>query len=61
MNLISERMQRLGKTGAGKTHLAIAIGRRLFAENVSTLFFPVNFLFEEVMASKASEKYLVRS
>ena len=53
-----ENLLLLGKTGAGKTHLAIAIGRRLCAENISTLFFPVNFLFEEVMAAKASGKYL---
>jgi DNA replication protein DnaC len=53
-----ENLLLLGKTGEGKTHLAIAIGRRLCAENVSTLFLPVNFLFEEVMASKAAGKYL---
>ncbi len=53
-----ENLLLLGKTGAGKTHLAIAIGRRLCAENVSTLFLPVNFLFEEVMAAKAAGKYL---
>lgn len=53
-----ENLLLLGKTGAGKTHLAIAIGRRLCSENISTLFFSVNFLFEEVMAAKASGKYL---
>lgn len=53
-----ENLLLLGKTGAGKTHLAIAIGRRLCAENISTLFFPVNFLFEEIMAAKAAGKYL---
>ena len=53
-----ENLLLLGKTGAGKTHLAIAIGRRLCTENISTLFFPVNFLFEEVMAAKAAGKYL---
>lgn len=53
-----ENLLLLGKTGAGKTHLAIAIGRRLCAENVSTLFFPVNFLFEEVAAAKTAGKYL---
>jgi DNA replication protein DnaC len=47
-----ENLLLLGKTGEGKTHLAIAIGRRLCAENVSTLFLPVNFLFQEVMAAK---------
>lgn len=53
-----ENLLLLGKTGAGKTHLAIAVGRRLCAENVSTLFLPVNFLFEEVQAAKAAGKYL---
>jgi len=53
-----ENLLLLGKTGAGKTHLAIAIGRRLCTENISTLFFPVKFLFEEVMAAKSSGKYL---
>lgn len=53
-----ENLLLLGKTGAGKTHLAIAIGRRLCAENISTLFFPVNFLFEEVVAAKTTGKYL---
>ena len=54
----SENILILGRTGEGKTHLAVAIGRRLCAENVSTLFLPVNFLFEEVLAAKASGKYL---
>lgn len=54
-----ENLLLLGKTGAGKTHLAIALGRRLCAENISVLFFPVNFLFEEVMAAKTAGKYLV--
>jgi DNA replication protein DnaC len=53
-----ENLLILGRTGEGKTHLAIAIGRRLCAENISTLFLPVNFLFEEVMAAKAAGKYL---
>jgi DNA replication protein DnaC len=53
-----ENLLLLGRTGEGKTHLAIAIGRRLCAENISTLFLPVNFLFEEVMAAKATGKYL---
>lgn len=54
----NENLLILGRTGEGKTHLAIAIGRRLCAENVSTLFLPVNFLFEEVQAAKAAGKYL---
>lgn len=53
-----ENLLILGKTGEGKTHLAVALGRRLCRENVSALFVPVNFLFEEVQAAKASGKYL---
>lgn len=54
----NENLLILGKTGEGKSHLSVAIGRRLCAESVSTLFLPVNFLFEEVQAAKASGKYL---
>ena len=54
----NENLLILGKTGEGKTHLAVAIGRRLCADNISTLFMPVNFLFEEVHAARASGKYL---
>jgi DNA replication protein DnaC len=53
-----ENLLILGRTGEGKTHLAVSIGRRLCAENISTLFMPVSFLFEEVLAAKASGKYL---
>jgi len=54
----NENLLLLGRTGEGKTHLAVAIGRRLCTENISTLFLPVNFLFEEVQAAKSSGKYL---
>lgn len=54
----NENLLILGRTGEGKTHLSVAIGRRLCAENISTLFLPVNFLFEEVMAARAAGKYL---
>ena len=54
----NENLIILGKTGEGKSHLAMAVGRRLCTDNVSTLFIPVNFLFEEVMAAKAAGKYL---
>lgn len=54
----SENLLVLGKTGEGKTHLAVAIGQRLCAEGVSVMFLPVNFLFEEVIAAKAAGKYL---
>ena len=48
----------LGRTGEGKTHLAVALGRRLCSDNIATLFIPVNFLFEEVLAAKTAGKYL---
>lgn len=54
----SENLLILGKTGEGKTHLAIALGRRFCQENISTLFLPVSFLFEEVQAARAAGKYL---
>jgi DNA replication protein DnaC len=54
----NENLLLLGKTGQGKTHLAVAIGRRLCADNVSVLFMPMNFLFEEVIASRSAGKYL---
>ena len=53
-----ENLLILGKTGEGKTHLAVAIGRRLCSENVSILFLLVSFLFEEVQAAKDAGKYL---
>jgi DNA replication protein DnaC len=54
----NENLLLLGKTGQGKTHLAVAIGRRLCTENVSVLFMPMNFLFEEVIAARSAGKYL---
>lgn len=53
-----ENLLILGKTGEGKTHLAIAIGKRLCSEGYKTLFLPVNFFFEEINAARASGKYL---
>lgn len=53
-----ENLLILGKTGEGKTHLAIALGKRLCQEGNKTLFLPVNFLFEEISAARASGKYL---
>lgn len=53
-----ENLLLFGKTGEGKTHLAIALGHRLCAEGLRTAFMPVNFLFEEVAAAKAAGKYL---
>lgn len=54
----NENLLILGKTGEGKTHLAQALGRRLCAEGISTLFLPVSFLFEEVQAARAGGRYL---
>lgn len=54
----SENLIILGKTGEGKTQLAISLGRRMCAENISVLFLPVNFMFEEVLAARAAGKYL---
>lgn len=42
-------------TWGGKTHLAVALGRRLCSENIPTLFLPVNFLFEEVLANQQQQ------
>jgi DNA replication protein DnaC len=53
-----ENLLIFGKTGEGKTHLAVAIGRRLCSESMTTLFLSVNFLFEEILAAKAAGKYL---
>lgn len=53
-----ENLLIIGKTGVGKTHLAIALGRRLCQEGHSTVFLPMNFLFEEIQAAKAAGRYL---
>lgn len=52
-NLIIE-----GKTGVGKTHLAIALGRMLCENEISVKFFSVNLLFEQVAAEKSAGKFL---
>jgi DNA replication protein DnaC len=53
-NLIIE-----GKTGVGKTHLAIALGKRICDEGASTRFFSTNLFFEEASAEKTAGKYLL--
>ena len=53
-----ENLLILGKTGLGKTHLAIALGKRLCQQGHPTQFLPVNFLFEEIQAAKAAGRYL---
>lgn len=48
----------VGSTGAGKTHLAIALGKKLCCENIGVQFFSMNLLFEECQAEKAAGRYL---
>lgn len=44
----------LGKTGEGKTQLAISIGRRLCQEGFSVAFLPLSLLFEEIQAHRSN-------
>jgi len=53
-----ENLLILGKTGLGKSFLAIALGKRLCQEGHGTVFLSVNFLFEEIQAAKAAGRYL---
>lgn len=53
-----ENLLILGKTGLGKSFLAIALGKRLCQEGHATVFLSVNFLFEEIQAAKAAGRYL---
>ncbi len=46
-----------GKTGLGKTHLAIALGQRICQQSLKVKFFAFNYLFEEALAEKASGRY----
>ncbi len=48
----------LGITGLGKTHLAVAVGKRLCQQGHLALFLAVNFLFEEIQAANAAGRYL---
>jgi len=53
----------LGRTGEGKTQLAISIGRKVCQSSQSVAFLPVNLMFEEVLAARAAGKmisYLTR-
>ena len=47
-----------GRTGEGKTHLAIALGRRLCQEGISVAFLSVHLMFEEVLAARAQGKLI---
>jgi DNA replication protein DnaC len=48
----------LGKTGEGKTHLAVSLGKRLCSEGVGVAFLPMCFLLENTQAQKLSGKLL---
>lgn len=48
----------LGKTGEGKTQLAIAIGKRLCQDGLSVAFLPLSLLFEEIQAHHSNGKLL---
>jgi DNA replication protein DnaC len=48
----------IGSTGTGKTHLAIALGKKFCSEGVSVQFYSVNLLFEEALAEKLAGRYL---
>lgn len=48
----------VGKTGLGKTHLSIAIGKRICEQGISTKFYSTNLLLEEAASEKAAGRYL---
>jgi len=54
----NENLNICGRTGESKTHLAIALGRRLCQEGLSVAFLPVNLMFEEVLAARAQGKII---
>lgn len=53
-----ENLLIVGQTGTGKTHLAIALGKKLCTEGIGVLFFSVNLLFEECHAERLAGRYL---
>jgi DNA replication protein DnaC len=53
-----ENLLIVGKTGAGKTHLAVSLGRRLCGNSHSVVFLPMNLFFEEVTAYRTAGKLL---
>lgn len=54
----SENLILLGKTGLGKTHLAIALGNRICRDANSTFFYSANLFFEEIQGEKIAGRYL---
>lgn len=56
--LNKENLLIFGKTGSGKTHLAISLGKKLCSEGKGVQFFSVNLMFEECLAEKTAGRYL---
>lgn len=54
----NENLLLIGKTGVGKTHLAIALGKKLCQDGIETAFYSTNVFFEEAFAEKAAGRYL---
>lgn len=53
-----ENLLIIGSTGTGKTHLAIALGKKLCSQGTGVQFCSVNLLFEECQAEKVAGRYL---
>jgi DNA replication protein DnaC len=53
-----ENLILVGNTGNGKTHLAIALGKKFCSQGIGVQFYSVNLLFEECWAEKSAGKYL---
>lgn len=53
-----ENLLILGPTGTGKSHLAIALGKRLCGEGIGVGFFSVNLFLEECLSEKLAGRYL---
>lgn len=53
-----ENLILIGPTGTGKTHLAIALGKKLCRDNVGVKFCSVNLFLEECQAEKTAGRYL---
>jgi DNA replication protein DnaC len=53
-----ENLLIIGKTGVGKTNLAIALGKKLCEEGETTSFYSSNLMFEEALAERAAGRYL---
>ena len=53
-----ENLILVGPTGNGKTHLAIALGKKFCSLGIEVHFYSVNLLFEECRAEKSAGRYL---